>query len=88
MPGLRLLRRAAVPAVMVFGALYIGGISFVRDAYPADPFKSDALAKCIASDPGFVRFLPEERTRCYARQPRITRDYSPGTPRAEEPPTN
>jgi hypothetical protein len=77
MLGSRVVRRAAIPAVIVIGLLNLGGIKFIKDAYPADPFKAGALAKCIASDPGFVRFLPDERGRCYARQPRVGGEYSP-----------
>ncbi|HWB50501.1 MAG TPA: hypothetical protein VG651_15430 [Stellaceae bacterium] len=73
MPFSRLGWRIAIPAVIVFALLNIGAIKFVRDAYPADPFQSEALAKCVAGDPGFVRFFPDDRARCYARQPRQTR---------------
>ncbi|HWD58724.1 MAG TPA: hypothetical protein VG308_10620 [Stellaceae bacterium] len=73
MPFARLGWRIIVPAVMIFVLLNIGAIRFVRDAYPADPFKSEALTKCIAGDPGFVRFFPSDRTECYARQPRTSR---------------
>ena len=80
MLGSRIVRRAAVPAILVVGLLNFGGIKFVRDAYPADPFKAGALAKCTASDPGFIRFFPEDRSRCYARQPRLGGEYSPNSP--------
>ena len=73
MPFSRLGWRVAIPAVVVFALLNIGAIKFIRDAYPTDPFKSEALAKCVAGDPGFVRFFPDDRARCYARQPRQTR---------------
>jgi hypothetical protein len=69
----RLGWRIGIPVVVVFGLLNFGAVRFVRDAYPTDPFKSEALAKCIASDPGFVRFFPVDRDRCYARQPRQSR---------------
>jgi hypothetical protein len=77
MPFSRLGWRVIVPAVVIFGLLNVGAVKFVRDAYPADPFKSEALAKCVAGDPGFIRFSPDDRTRCYARQPRQTRLESP-----------
>jgi hypothetical protein len=73
MPFARLGWRIIVPAAAAFVLLNIGAVKFVRDAYPADPFKSEALAKCTAGDPGFVRFFPDDRARCYARQPRQTR---------------
>lgn len=73
MPFSRLGWRIIVPAVVVFALLNIGAIKFVRDAYPADPFKSEALAKCVAGDPGFVRFFSNDRQLCYARQPRTSR---------------
>ena len=77
MPFSRLSWRIIVPAVVVFGLLDIGSIKFIRDAYPADPFKSEALLKCTAGDPGFVRFLPGDRAKCYARQPRTSRLETP-----------
>ena len=73
MPFSRLGWRIIVPAVVVFALLNIGAIRFIRDAYPSDPFKSEALAKCVAGDPGFVRFFPNDRAQCYARQPRTSR---------------
>src|SRR3954454_2134543 len=63
----RWVRRGAIAVVIVVALLNLGGVQFVRNAYPADPFKAEALAKCIAADPGFVRFFPYERSRCYAR---------------------
>jgi len=71
MLGLRLVRRLAVVVVIVGALLGVGGLKFVRDAYPADPFKSGALAKCLAADHGFVRFFAEQRASCYARQPQM-----------------
>ncbi len=76
----RSVRRGAIAVAIVVALLNLGGIQFVRDAYPADPFKAEALAKCIAADSGFVRFFAYERSRCYARQPRVTSQYSPGAP--------
>jgi hypothetical protein len=73
MPFARLGWRIIIPAAIVFALLNIGAAKFIRDAYPSDPFKSEALAKCVAGDPGFVRFFSDDRTRCYARQPRQTR---------------
>jgi hypothetical protein len=73
MPFSRVGWRIIVPAVVVFALLNIGAVRFVREAYPADPFKSEALAKCVAGDPGFIRFFPNDRAQCYARQPRQSR---------------
>jgi hypothetical protein len=73
----RLDWRIVVPALVVLLLLYVGATKFISDAYPADPFKSEALAKCVAGDPGFVRFFPGERDRCYARQPRTSRLETP-----------
>jgi hypothetical protein len=69
--------RIVVPIVMVLGLVNFGAVKFVRDAYPSDPFKSEALAKCIAGDRGFIRFLPDDRDKCYARQPHASRVESP-----------
>ena len=77
MPFSRLGWRIVVPALAAFVLLNLGAIKFVRDAYPADPFKSEALAKCVAVDPGFVRFFSDDRAKCYARQPRQTRLETP-----------
>ncbi len=65
----RLVGRFAVAVAVVVVIVNIGIMRLIREAYPADPFKSDALAKCLAADPGFVRFLAADRARCYARQP-------------------
>ncbi len=73
MPFSRLSWRIAVPAIIAIVLLNIGAVKFVRDAYPTDPFQSEALAKCVAGDPGFVRFFPDDRSKCYARQPRQSR---------------
>jgi hypothetical protein len=40
---------------------------FVTAAYPSDPFKREALAKCLRADPTFIRFLADERDECYLR---------------------
>lgn len=72
MPFARLGWRIIIPAVAVLVLLNIGVVRFIRDAYPADPFKAEALAKCTAGDPGFVRFFPADRAQCYARQPRTS----------------
>jgi hypothetical protein len=81
MPFSRLSWRIVVPAAIVLALLIFGGTKFVHDGYPADPFQSQALAKCVAADPGFVRFFPDDRARCYARQPRQTRLEAPGETR-------
>jgi hypothetical protein len=73
----RLGWRIVIPALIVIALLNFGAIRFAHDAYPSDPFKSEALQKCTASDPGFVRFFPGDRDRCYARQPRQTRLENP-----------
>jgi hypothetical protein len=81
MPFTRLGWRILIPAIVVLALLNIGAIRFVREAYPADPFKAEALAKCIAGDPGFVRFFSDDRAKCYARQPRQTRlENAPDAP--------
>jgi len=67
MPFFRLGWRVVVPVVLVFSLVNVGAIKFVRDAYPSDPFRSEALAKCIAADPGFIRFIPIDRDRCCSR---------------------
>ena len=72
MPLVRLLRRLAIALAVVFGLSNIGVVKFVRDAYPADPYKSHALSQCLAAEPGFIRFSAADRERCYARQPRRT----------------
>jgi hypothetical protein len=77
MPFSRLGWRIIVPTVVVFGLLNVGAVRFVRDAFPADPFKSEALAKCVAGDPGFIRFFSDDRAKCYARQPRQSRLENP-----------
>lgn len=69
--------RIIVPAVLVLGVVNFGAVEFVRNAYPSDPFKSEALAKCIAGDRGFIRFLPDDRDKCYARQPHASRLEAP-----------
>lgn len=73
MPFSRLGWRVIVPAVVVIALLNVGAVKFIRAAYPSDPFKSEALAKCVAGDPGFIRFFPNYREQCYARQPRTSR---------------
>jgi hypothetical protein len=73
MPFARVGWRIAIPAIVVFILVDVGAAKFVRDAYPTDPFKSEALAKCLAGDPGFIRFFADDRAKCYARQPRQTR---------------
>lgn len=77
MPFSRFGLRIVIPAVVVFGLVNVGAVKFVRDAYPADPFKSEALAKCVAGDPGFIRFFSDDRAKCYARQPRQSRLENP-----------
>jgi len=80
MPFSRLSWRVIVPALLAFVLINVGAIRFIRDAYPSDPFKSQALTKCVAGDPGFVRFFAIDREQCYARQPRQTRlESSSGT---------
>lgn len=66
---IRVARRAGFAIVVVVVMANIGAVKFVRDAYPADPFKSTALEKCLAADRGFIRFSAEQRAHCYARQP-------------------
>jgi hypothetical protein len=72
----RLGWRIAIPLATVFVVLNIGSLKFVRDAYPADPFKSMALAHCIAADTGFVRFFASDREACYQRQPQLPHLFS------------
>jgi hypothetical protein len=66
------VRRLGIVASIVGLLLAVGGLKFVRDAYPADPFKSEALRNCLAHDRGFIRFSPEQRADCYARQPQLS----------------
>ena len=73
----RLVRRTALTLVMGAILYNFGGSDYVRQAYPADPTKSEALANCAATDPSFVRFFPSDRARCYARQPRLMRSLQP-----------
>jgi hypothetical protein len=40
---------------------------FLAAAYPSDPFKREALAKCLNADPTFIRFFAEQRNACYLR---------------------
>jgi hypothetical protein len=68
-----LVRRLGIAFGIVVVLLSVGGLKFVRDAYPGDPFRSEALRNCLAHDPGFIRFSPEERASCYARQPQLAR---------------
>ena len=82
MPFSRLGWRIIIPTIVALALLNVGALRFVRDAYPADPFKSEALAKCVAGDPGFIRFFPDDRAKCYARQPRQSRlELTSGTER-------
>jgi hypothetical protein len=69
MPVVR--RLGIVLGIMVL-LLAVGGLKFVRDAYPGDPFKSEALRNCLAHDSGFIRFSPEQRADCYAHQPQLS----------------
>ncbi|HEX3882576.1 MAG TPA: hypothetical protein VHW66_07960 [Stellaceae bacterium] len=66
-----LVRRLGITFGIVALLLSVGGLKFVRDAYPGDPFKSEALRNCLAHDPAFIRFSPEQRAGCYARQPQM-----------------
>lgn len=65
------VRRLGIAVGIVVMLLAVGGLKFVRDAYPADPFKSEALRNCLLHDRGFIRFWPQERADCYARQPQL-----------------
>ncbi|HEX5320170.1 MAG TPA: hypothetical protein VFW46_13495 [Stellaceae bacterium] len=66
-------------ATLIVGLLLgVGALKYVRDAYPADPFKSEALRHCLAHDPAFIRFSADDRANCYARQPQMAGyQYSP-----------
>jgi hypothetical protein len=72
----RLGWRIALPFAILIVALNIGSLKYVRDAYPADPFKRVALAHCVAADAGFVRFLASDREACYTRQPQVPHMFS------------
>jgi hypothetical protein len=56
--------------LMIFGAV-IGGVihgdlfSSLRDAYPSDPAKQEALHHCGQMDGAFSRFSEQDRARCY-----------------------
>jgi len=65
------VRRLGIGVSMVGLLLAVGGLKFVRDAYPADPFKSEALRNCVMHDRAFIRFSPQDRAECYARQPQL-----------------
>ncbi len=65
------VRRMGIVVGIVVMLLAVGGLKFVRDAYPADPFKSEALRNCVMHDRAFIRFSPEQRADCYARQPQL-----------------
>ena len=65
------VRRLGITGVIVVLLLAVGGLKFVRDAYPADPFKSEALRNCLMHDRAFIRFWPSDRADCYARQPQL-----------------
>jgi len=65
------VRRLGIGVSMVGLLLAVGGLKFVRDAYPADPFKSEALRNCVMHDRAFIRFSPQDRAECYARQPKL-----------------
>lgn len=65
------VRRLGIGVGIIVSLLAVGGLKFVRDAYPADPFKSEALRNCLMHDRAFVRFFPQERADCYARQPQL-----------------
>lgn len=66
------VRRLGIVVSILVLLLAVGGLKFVRDAYPGDPFKSEALRNCLAHDRGFIRFSPGERANCYARQPQLS----------------
>ena len=65
------VRRLGIVVGIVVMLLAVGGLKFVRDAYPADPFRSEALRNCLLHDRGFIRFWPQDRAECYARQPQL-----------------
>ena len=69
---MRMIRRMGIFLGIAVTLLAVGGLKFVRDAYPADPFKSEALRNCVLNDRGFIRFSPEDRASCYARQPQLS----------------
>jgi len=66
-----IVRRLGIAGGIVVLLLAVGGLKFVRDAYPADPFKSEALRNCLLHDRAFIRFSPTDRADCYARQPQL-----------------
>jgi hypothetical protein len=65
------VRRLGITFGIVVMLLAVGGLKFVRDAYPGDPFKSEALRNCLMHDRAFIRFWPQDRADCYARQPQL-----------------
>lgn len=69
---MRVVRRLGIVSAIALLLLGVGGLRFVPDAYPADPFKSEALRNCLANDRGFIRFSSEQRANCYARQPQLS----------------
>lgn len=60
----------AMLGLMTFGA--IGGfllhgnlIGTIRQAYPSDSIRQEALRRCSQMDAGFSRFSAEDRQNCY-----------------------
>ena len=66
MPILRVLLCGAA-VLLVFNLVDDRPRHFLAAAYPANPFKREALQKCLDADPTFVRFLPDQRSACYIR---------------------
>ncbi|GEM_PF-2014070 len=48
--------------VFLFGNQAVG---YVQAGYPKDMIKREALARCAAADPHFLRFSQKDRTECY-----------------------
>ncbi len=63
-PTIRIIGGVAILAIVavLFGQQAIG---VVLAGYPRDTIKREALARCAAADPHFVRFSQRDRTECY-----------------------
>ena len=63
-PAIRIIGGLAALAVVavLFGHQAVG---LVLAGYPRDTIKREALARCAAADPHFLRFSQRDRAECY-----------------------